>query len=221
MTAGDSGRGKRAPLTRDRVLSAAVVLAGEAGLDALTMRRLGAHLGVEAMSLYKHVAGKDDILDGIVDIVIGEIELPPANPDWKVTMRTRAESARRVLVAHPWAIGMMESRIAPGPAALRYIDAVIGSLRTAGFSIGMAAHAFVLLDSYIYGFVVQEISAPLGADEHASERSSAASGATLAASYPHLAEMAASHAAGPGYRYEQQFEFGLELILDGLEAHRG
>lgn len=162
-------RPARTPLSRERVLAAAIEIADQVGLESLTMRRLGRHLGAEAMSLYKHVASKDEILDGIVDIVVGEIDLPPAVADWKTAMRQRANSARHILASHPWAIGMMESRSEMGPATLRYTDAVIGSLRAAGFSVDMAAHAFLLLDSYIYGFVVQEMSFSFGISAEAAQ----------------------------------------------------
>lgn len=208
----DTKPSTRLPLNRRRVLEAAVAIADEAGLDALTMRRLGERLGVEAMSVYKHVASKDNILDGIVDLVIGDIELPGPGLDWRAAMRERAQSARRVLARHPWAIGMMESRSSLGPNALRYADAVIGTLRTAGFSVRMAAHAFVLLDSFVYGLVVQEVGMPMADDNGPAD-----SGSEFAESFPHLAEMAASHAAGPTYSYDDEFEFGLELILDALE----
>lgn len=202
---------KRPPLTRERVLHAAIAIADETGLESLTMRRLGSRLNVEAMSLYKHVAGKDDVLDGIVDLVISEIELPTTATDWKSAMRQRAMSARQVLASHPWAIGMMESRNAMGPAALHYVDAVIGSLRNGGFSVPMAAHAFLLLDSYIYGFVVQEASF------HTSDKTAAPTETALSAGeqFPHLREMATAFAGG--YDYTDEFEFGLDLILDGLD----
>lgn len=209
----------RTPLSRERVLHAAIALVDQVGLEALTMRRLGEQLGVEAMSLYKHVANKDEILDGIVDTVISEIELP-AEADWKTAMRQRAISARAVLASHPWAIGMMESRPALGPAAMRYVDAVIGSLRAGGFSVQMAAHAFLSLDSYIYGFVVQEVSFRFDRSEEITGEARAILQAFPADQFPHLAEMAAEFSAKPGYNYADEFEFGLELILDGLEQHR-
>lgn len=209
----------RTPLSKERVLQAAVVLADQGGLEALTMRRLGRHLGVEAMSLYKHVAGKDEVLDGIVDIVVGEIDLPSSEVDWRTAMRQRAISARQVLASHPWAIGMMESRAVMGPAAMRYIDAVIGSLRAGGFSVEMAAHAFLLLDSYVYGFVVQETSFTGDMTEETAEPAGALLEALPADGYPHLTEMAVA-AAQPGQSYAAAFTFGLDLILDGLEAHR-
>jgi AcrR family transcriptional regulator len=209
---------RRTPLTRERVLAAAVAVADQVGLESLTMRRLGQHLGVEAMSLYKHVANKDEILDGIVDIVIGEIDLPSAQADWRSAMRQRAVSARQVLASHPWAIGMMESRSTMGPAAMRYIDAVIGSLRAGGFSVEMAAHAFLLLDSYIYGFVVQEMGFSLDSPESPGEAAEATLQALPADQFPHLTEMAAEYATQPGYNYSDEFDFGLDLILNGLQT---
>ena len=133
------------------------------------MRKLGEALGVEAMSLYNHVANKDELLDGMVDLVFSEIDLPSDGADWKTAMRERAVSARQALSRHPWAIGLMESRTSPGPATLRHHDAVIGSLREAGFSIAMAAHAFSALDSYIYGFALQEASLPFNTAEETAE----------------------------------------------------
>jgi AcrR family transcriptional regulator len=210
----------RTPLSKERVLQAAIAVADEVGLESLTMRRLGRHLGVEAMSLYKHVASKDEMLDGIVDIVVGEIDLPSAEANWKTAMRQRAVSARQVLASHPWAIGMMESRAAMGPAALRYTDAVIGSLRAGGFSVEMAAHAFLLLDSYIYGFVVQEMSFAFDTTEETAEPAAALLQTLPADHYPHLAEMAIEYLTRPGHNYADEFEFGLDLIIDGLETHR-
>src|SRR5687767_3202180 len=157
MPAGATTRGR---LSRERVLAAAVVLADAGGIEALTMRRLGEELGVEAMSLYNHVANKDDLLDGMVDLVFAEIGLPAGGPDWRAAMHRRAVSAREVLARHRWAIGLMESRTSPGAATLRHHDAVIGSLRAGGFTVAMAAHAFSLLDSYVYGFALQEASLP-------------------------------------------------------------
>jgi AcrR family transcriptional regulator len=215
----DPKKKPRTPLSRERVLHAAIAVADHSGLESLTMRRLGQHLGVEAMSLYKHVAGKDEILDEIVDIVVSRIDLPSAEADWKTAMRQRAISARQVLASHPWAIGMMESRAAMGPAGMRYTDAVIGSLRAGGFSVEMAAHAFLLLDSYIYGFVVQELSFPFDTSEETAGPSAALLQTLPPDQYPHLAEMAAEHAR-PGHDFANAFEFGLDLILEGLEAYR-
>src|SRR5436305_1966226 len=148
-------RAQRIPLNRERVLRAAVALADASGSESLSMRKLGEAVGVEAMSLYHHVANKEDLLDGMIDVVFGEIDLPSGGEDWKAAMRRRGISARRVLSGHGWAIGFMASRSAPGPATLRHHDAVIGCLRDAGFSIELAAYAFSVLDSYVYGFALQ------------------------------------------------------------------
>lgn len=210
---------RRRPLTRERVLRAAVALADRHGVESLTMRRLGGKLGVEAMALYKHVANKDEILDGIVELVVGEIEIPAPGSEWRTAMRQRAISARRVLKRHPWAIGLMESRGMAGPATLRYVEAVLATLREGGFSVEMAAHAFWLLDSYVYGHVIQEISLPIGTPE----QTAASAGQMLEQAglgdYPHLAEVAAE-AVASGYDIDREFEFGLDLVLDALAGIR-
>jgi AcrR family transcriptional regulator len=211
----------RAALNRERVLRAALVLADEGGIEGLTMRRLGERLQVEAMSLYNHIAGKNDILDGIVDLVFSEIDVPSNIAGWKTAMRRRAISARDVLMRHPWATSLMQSRTRPGPATLRHHDSVIGSLRKAGFSIDMAAHAFSVMDGYIYGFALQQVNLP----SHTSEESAALAENILrelpAHEYRFLAEMIVEHALKPGYDYAEEFDFGLDLILNGLEGIRG
>jgi AcrR family transcriptional regulator len=212
----------RAPLTRRRVLDAAVALADRGGVRSLSMRRLAQELGVEAMSLYHHVAGKDDILDGMIDVVFGEIDLPTGEADWKAAMRRRAISAREALRRHPWATGLMESRPTPGPANLRHHDAVLGILRNAGFSVALAAHAYAVLDSYIYGFALQEASLPFHAPEETAEVAQTIMEAFPPGDFPHLAEIAVEHVLQPGYDFGNEYEFGLDLILDGLErAARG
>ncbi|MGO9906613.1 MAG: TetR/AcrR family transcriptional regulator [Solirubrobacteraceae bacterium] len=207
----------RAPLSRERVLRAAVALADESGIASLTMRKLGEAVGVEAMSLYNHVANKDDLLDGMIDVVFGEIDLPASEADWKTAMRQRAISVREVLSRHRWAIGLMESRTTPGPANLRHHDAVIGSLRNAGFSIELAAHAYSALDSYIYGFAMQEPSLPFDTPEQTAEVAQAIIGQLPAGEYPHLTELTIEHVLKPGYDHSNEFAYGLGLILDGLE----
>jgi AcrR family transcriptional regulator len=207
----------RTPLTRERVLRAAIDLADRGGFGALSMRKVAQGLGVEAMSLYNHVANKDDILDGIVDVVFGEIGLPPTGVGWKVSMRQRAVSAREVLSRHPWAIGLMESRSKPGRATLQHHDAVIGALRNGGFSIPMAAHAYSLLDGYIYGFALTHTSLPFETSEETSELAQDIMARFSANEYPHLTELTVQHVLQPGYDYVKEFEFGLDLILDGLE----
>jgi AcrR family transcriptional regulator len=202
------------------VLAAAVTLADDGGIVSVTMRRLGEAVGVEAMSLYNHVADKSDLLDGMVDTVFSEIELPAGGTEWQAAMRERALSARSVLTRHPWAIGLMDSRTSPGPATLRHHDAVLGSLRGVGFSVAMAAHAFSALDSYTYGFVLQETSLPIDSPEQTEEVASAMLARFPADEYPHLAELTLEHVLQPGYDYGEEFTFGLDLILDGLERAR-
>jgi AcrR family transcriptional regulator len=209
----------RTPLSKERVLRAAIDLADQGGLGSLSMRKLAQALGVEAMSLYNHVANKDDILDGIVDFVFGEIGLPPMG-DWKTAMRHRAISAREVLSRHPWAIGLMESRSKPGHATLQHHDAVIGALRTGGFSIPMAAHAYSVLDGYIYGFALTHTNLPFGTPEDTADLAQDIMGRFSTHEYPHLTELTVQHVLQPGYDYAKEFEFGLDLILDGLERLR-
>jgi AcrR family transcriptional regulator len=212
---------RRAPLNRDQVLKAAVALADQSGTGALSMRKLGEVLGVEAMSLYNHVASKSDLLDGMVDAVFSEIGLPAGEASWKPAMRQRAISAREVLGRHRWAIGLMESRKSPGPATLRHHDAVLGCLRAAGFSIEMTAHAYSVLDSYIYGFALQEASLPFGTREETAEVVQEIAGQIPADEYPHLTELAIGHVLRPGYHYGDEFETGLDLILDALARTAG
>jgi AcrR family transcriptional regulator len=212
----DRGPGLRG-LTRERVLRAAVGLADTGGIDALTMRRLGEELGVEAMSLYKHVANKDDLLDGMIDSVFGEIYLPAGGTDWRTSMHQRASSVREVMARHRWAVGLMESRTAPGPATLRHHDAVLGTLREAGFSVELAAHAFSALDSYLYGFALQERSLPFDTAEQTAEAAEMILAQLPADDYPHLTELVREHVLQPGYDYGNEYAFGLDLILDGLE----
>jgi AcrR family transcriptional regulator len=209
----------RKPLSRERVLQAAVALADEAGLEAFSMRALAQELGVVPMALYKHVANKDELLDGMVDSVFSEIALPPTDVDWRSAMRRRAISTREALQRHGWAIGMMESR-RPGPANLRNHNAVMGCLRGAGFPFEMAIHAYSVQDAYIYGFALQErdtgFETPDSAGEAAQRRA-----ATIGAleDYPHLAEIVTQLPAS-GYDNAVEFAWGLDLILDGLERLR-
>jgi AcrR family transcriptional regulator len=215
----DATAKRRAPLTRERVLRAALALADTGGIDSLTMRKLGQDLDVEAMSLYNHVANKDDILDGIIDLVFGEIALPSGGGDWKRAMRRRAISAHEALLRHRWAPSMMQSRTRPGPATLRHHDSVLGSLRSTGFTLVMAAHAISVIDGYVYGFALQQISLPLQSSEQVAQVGQNIL-QQLAGEYPHLAEMITQHAMQPGYDYADEFEFGLDLILEGLERLR-
>jgi AcrR family transcriptional regulator len=207
----------RAPLNRERVLRAAVAIADSRGIGALTMRELGRELGVEAMSLYNHVANKDDMLDGMVDLVLGDVELPADEPDWKRAMTRRAVSAHRVFASHPWASALVDSRESSGPARLRYFDWVVGTLRRAGFSLPQTAQAFSLLDSYIYGFGRQQLNMSATGDYDLEQMAQAFMAAIPADEYPYLSEMVVEHALKQPYDAEADFDFGLRLILEGLE----
>jgi AcrR family transcriptional regulator len=210
----------RTPLNRQRVLLAAVAFADEHGLGSLSMRKLGEALGVEAMSLYNHVANKDELLDCMIDLVFSEIRLPSDGTDWKTALRERAISARQVLSRRRWAIALMGSRSDPGPATLRHHEAVIRCLRDASFSIEMAAHAFSILDSYVYGFALQEASLPFRTAEETDDVAQAILEQMPADEYPHLIELTVEHVLQPGYDHGDEYEFGLDLILDSLERAR-
>ena len=222
MTRLQSATEPRARLSKERVLEAAV---------ALAVRKLADELGAGAMSLYHHVPNKERLLDGMVDIVFGEIELPPAGVDWRTAMRRRAISTREVLNRHRWAVGLMESRRSPGAASFRLHNAVLGCLREGGFSIEMTIQAYSVLDAYIYGFALQEKSVPFDdaegsaavAEEQArdfAERAQEQQSAALAEEFPYLAEVVAGHVAEVGYDFKTAFEYGLDLILDALERRR-
>ncbi len=213
---------RRTPLNRERVLRAAIALADQGGFESLTMRNLAKELGVEAMSLYNHVANKDDLLDGMIDLVFGEIEPPPAEVDWKTAMRRRAVSTREALNRHRWAIGLMEGRSSHGPANLTLHNAVLGCLRAAGFSLEMTVHAYSVQDSYIYGFALQErdMSSETPDDFAAEAQRQMHEYQAVLADYPHLVEVVGGYVAKAGYDYATEFLFGLDLILDGLDRLR-
>ncbi len=206
----------RVPLSRERVLRGAMTVADAGGIGSLTIRSLAQELGVKPMSVYHHVANKDEILDGIVDIVFSEIELPAPDGDWRMEIHRRATSARHVLRRHSWAIALLESRTNPGPATLRHHDAVLGTLRGAGFSVAMTAHAYALLDAYVYGFAIQEAALPFEGPDSAAEVAGPMMELFAAGAYPHLVELMTEHALKPGYDFGDEFEFGLGLVLDGL-----
>jgi AcrR family transcriptional regulator len=210
----------RIRLSRERVLRAAIAHADAGGLEALSMRQLADLLGVAPMALYRHIANKDDLIDAMVDVVFSEIGAPPGGADWRSAMRARATSLRDALSRHRWAIGLMESRRNPGPANLRHHDTVIGRLRAAGFSVAMAAHAYAVLDSYIYGFALTAMNLPFSAAEKVVDVGHDMLAAFPATEYPNLVEFITEHASKPGYEYGAEFEYGLDLILDGLEAAR-
>ena len=211
---------RRIPLTRERVLEAAMKLADRSGLEGLSMRKLGQALGVEAMALYYHFANKERVLDGIVDLVFAEIDLPVIGADWKTAMRQRAISVRDALLRHRWAIGLMESRTNPGPANLRHHDAVIGCLRAAGFDMAATATAYSLLDSYIYGFAMTKMNLPFEDTSDIVEMSETMLAPFPPGEYQNLADFITEHAMKPGYDYGNEFEYGLDVILDGLERVR-
>lgn len=216
-------KSRRLPLDRERVLRAGVALADERGAEELTMRKLAKALGVEAMSLYNHVASKTDLLDGMIDIVFGEIETPAAGGDWKAELRKRAASTRAALGRHPWAIGEMEGRTEHGPNNLRLHDAVLGCLRAAGFSVEMTVHAMSVQDAYIYGFALQQadMSSETPEDFAAEAQRQMVDYAEALADYPHLVEVVGGYVAQAGYDYDSEFMYGLDLILDGLERKVG
>ena len=210
---------QRTPLSRERVLRTAIALADERGLGGLTMRKLAKELGVEAMSLYNHVAGKEDLLDGMIDIVFSEIDAPSAGGDWKAELRKRAVSTRGALRRHPWAVGEMEGRTHHGRSNLHLHNAVLGCLRAAGFSIEMTVHAYSVQDAYIYGFALQEtdMSSETPEDFAAEAQRQMVEYESALADYPHLVEVVGGHVAQAGYAYDAEFLFGLDVILDGLE----
>lgn len=193
-----------------------MAIADAEGIDALTMRRIGERIGAEAMSIYRHVRDKDDILDGLVDLVYAEIEVPPRRSEWKRAMRARAISAREVLSRHPWAIALMESRTQPGPANLRHHDAVVGILRNAGFTSVTATHAYNLLDSYIYGFALQEKSLPVATPDDIAKMGEEMLRQMPPGEYPDLAHVA-RELIDARFDYAKEFEVGLDLVLDAID----
>ncbi len=209
-----------AGLSKQRVVAEAIRLADREGVEGLSMRRLAGALDAGAMSLYHYVANKEELLDAMIDVVFDEIELPPEQTDWQSAMRRRSVSAREVLARHPWAIGLMESRTAPGPANLRHREAVTACLRKAGFSVVMATHANWLLDCYVYGFALQETSLPFdNADEFADMAEDIYLPQLPADEFPYLNESATVLFAN-NYDPAEEFTFGLDLVLAALEPLR-
>jgi AcrR family transcriptional regulator len=221
MTAATTNRGGRTPLTRDRVLDGAMALADRIGIEPFTIRKLASELDVKPMTIYHHVPGREAIIDGIVDAVFAEIELPPTDLDWSAAIRRRCTSAREVLARHPWAPPLMESRTSPGPATLRHHDAVLGCLRRGGLSLPTTAHAYAILDSYVYGFALQEAGLPFHGDEDIGDLAGEIVGPLPAGEFPHLVEFTTEHVMQPGYRFGDSFEFGLDLLLEGIAAAAG
>lgn len=210
---------RRVPLSKERVIQAAVALADASGFESLSMRKLAEDLGAAPMALYRHVANKEDLLDGMIDIVFSEIDFPSRSADWKSAMRERGISARKALRRHPWAIGRMESRMNPGPASAQHHNSTMGCLREAGFQFRSAVHAYSVLDSYTYGFALQEKSSPFETPEESADMAKITVG-SMGADYPYLAEVVVELGKS-GYDYAEEFEFGLNLILNGLEGFLG
>ena len=211
----------RTPLTKDRILRAAVDLADREGIEAVSMRRLGLELGVEAMALYRHVRDKEALLDGMIDTVVGEIARPPAGADWRASMRALALAAREVMLRHRWAPAVLVSRPDIGPATLGHVDAVLGILASGGFGIDQAHHALHVLGSRVFGFTQDPFND--ATDSPADPAQSAAFARAIAPTFPHVAELAlaASHGGALGGCDDDfEFAFGLDLILDGLERAR-
>jgi AcrR family transcriptional regulator len=212
-----TGGSIRLRLSKERVLSAAMAVADRGGLPGLTIRSLAKELGAKPMSVYYYVASKDELLDSLVDVVFEEIELPNPKGKWREEMRRRAISARARLKQHPWAIGLLESRTSPGPATLRHHDVVLDCLRHANFSLELTAHAYALIDSYVYGFALQEASLPFEGPDTVGEVAEPIMALMATGEYPTMVEMATTYYLRPGYDFADEFEFGLDLILDGLE----
>lgn len=213
-------RGPDAGLSKQRVVAEAITLADRDGVEGLSMRRLAGALGAGAMSLYHYLANKEELLDAMVDVVFAEIQLPPEDADWQSAMRQRSSSARQVLTAHPWALGLMESRTSPGPANLRHHEAVLGCLRRAGFSVVMATHANWLIDSYVYGFALQEVGMAFDTGDAMTDILEDVFLPQLPPDkFPYLNESAVELAAS-GYAPAAEFDFGLDLILTALESLR-
>ncbi len=212
---------QRVPLSRERVLAAAIDIADGGGIEALSMRRLGQKLGVEAMSLYNHVANKDDLHVGMLDIVVGEMELPPGGRNWKVAMRRCAVSAHEVLIRHPWACGLLVGGTSkPAPSRLRHVDAILRCLREGGFSVELTHHAYHALDSHIIGFTLWQLSFPFETHEELKGMATDVLRELRVEEYPHFVEHVMHHLAEPREDAPTEFDFGLDLILDGLERAR-
>ena len=206
----------RAPVNRDRTLEVALAVADGEGIQAVTMRRLARELGIEAASLYHHVAGKDQILDGLVDVVAAEIELPEPSAEWRQTVSHRAHHTREVLRRHPWAVSLMASRTSPGPATLRLLETGIRSFREGGFSVALAAHAISTVDSYVHGFVLQEVNLPFRDESELAAMTAAIMDTFPASEFPYLFELTVEHVLQPGYDYGKEFDSGLSVVLNGV-----
>jgi AcrR family transcriptional regulator len=212
------GRDVRTPLSTARVLDGAIRLADRIGIEKLTIRKLADEFDVTPMAIYNYVASKEEIVNGMVEVVFSKIDLPPVEEDWKTAMRRRCVSMHEVLLRHPWAPPLMESRPSPGPALLHHHDAVLGCLRRGGVPLPWVAHAYAVLDSYVYGYAMQEANLPFGGDQQIGDLAEAILSAIPADQYPYLREFTADHVLQPGYHFGNSFEVGLDLLLDGLDA---
>jgi AcrR family transcriptional regulator len=210
---------RRPQIDRERVLAAALEVADEGGVAALTMRAVAQRLGTSPMAIYHYVATKDELLDGLVDLVFAEIEPPSPDGPWREEISRRMGAAREALRRHPWAIGRMESRTSPGAASLSRHEATLATLRHNGFSVAAAAHAYALIDSYVYGFALQEATLPVDGPEGFGELAEQMM-PTFDAAYPFMAEIAREHVLQPGYDFADEFDIGRELVLDALETLR-
>jgi AcrR family transcriptional regulator len=206
---------KKVPLGKERIVQAAVALADADGFGSLSMRNLAQELQAAPMSLYRHFANKEELLDGMIDVVFGEIYSPVIGREWKTELRKRGVSAREALRRHQWAVGLMETRMSPGPASAEHHNATMGCLREAGFPFRDAVHAYNVLDSYAYGFALQEKTIPFETPEQSVEMAEVTVG-ERGSEYPYLSEVVVEFASSGGYDYTEEFEFGLDLILDGL-----
>jgi AcrR family transcriptional regulator len=210
----------RAPVNRERTLEVALAVADGEGIEAVTMRRLARELGVEAASLYHYVDGKDQILDGLVEVVAAEIELPKPSADWREAVAQRAHHTRGGLLRHPWAVSLMASRSSPGPATLGLLETGIRCFREGGFSVLSAAHAVSTVDSYVHGFVLQEVNLPFRNASELAAMTTAIMETFPASKFPYLFEMTVEHVLQPGYDYGKEFDSGLTVVLNGVAALR-
>jgi AcrR family transcriptional regulator len=208
----------RPALTRERVIETATAMADLVGVDALTIRKLATELDVWPMAIYHHLPNKDSIIDGMVDLVFSEIELPPTDLDWKTAIRRRSVSTRQVLARHRWAAPLMESRKTAGPATLQHHEAILDCLRNGGHSIKMSAHAYALIDAFIYGFALLEANLPATGGQDMADLAETIIEPLPADLYPRLIELTTEHVLQPGYDFGDEFDFGLDLILNGLTA---
>ncbi len=218
---GSKTTAKRQALTAERIIDGAVALADEIGIAGFTIRRLAEAIDAKPMSIYHHLPNKEAIIDGMVDRVFSEIELPPVGGDWRAAITIRSHSMREVLGRHRWAPPLMEARTSPGPATLRHHDAVLGCFRDGGFSLALTGHAYATLDAFLYGFAMQEATLPATGGEEMDDLASTIVAEMPTDLFPHLAEFTKDYVLQPGYDYSKEFDVGLELILDGLQRRHG